>query len=130
MRAQATAFALIVVLELLDHCEALAESTEPFGAATIAHARQDAIPRRLVTPHIGPITASLVAVTVADIRVGCATRAAELLPHRERSNERCGQHQKSGEQSLPEIEKFPNTDVSAVYHHIAAVRLTSSAVER
>ncbi len=48
---------------LLDHRQALAESTKGFEAAIVAHARQDETARRLATiPGIGPITASLIRV--------------------------------------------------------------------
>jgi transposase len=55
---------------LFSHCGALAEHIEAFEAAIVAHARNDATARRLATiPGVGPITASLIAVTVADIGV-------------------------------------------------------------
>ena len=55
---------------LLDHREALAESAKDFEMAIVAHARQNETSRRLATvPGIGPITASLIAATVADISV-------------------------------------------------------------
>jgi len=55
---------------LLDHRRALAESTKGFEAAIVAHARHDDTARHLAAvPGIGPITASLIAATVADIGV-------------------------------------------------------------
>ncbi len=53
---------------LFDQCRALDESIETFEAEIVAHARRDDTARRLATiPGIGPITASLIAATVADI---------------------------------------------------------------
>ncbi len=55
---------------LLDQCRTLAESIGTFEVAIVAHARHDDTARRLATiPGIGPITASLIAATVADIGV-------------------------------------------------------------
>ena len=55
---------------LLDHCDELAESIETFEAEIVAHARHDKTAYRLATiPGVGPITASLIAATVADIGV-------------------------------------------------------------
>jgi len=55
---------------LFDQCSALHESIETFEAEIVAHARHDDTARRLATiPGIGPITASLIAATVADIGV-------------------------------------------------------------
>jgi len=55
---------------LFDQRRALDESTEAFEAEIVAHARRDETARRLATiPGIGPITASLIAATVADIGV-------------------------------------------------------------
>lgn len=55
---------------LLDHCHALDESIETFEAEIVAHARRDETARRLATiPGVGPITASLIAATVANIGV-------------------------------------------------------------
>ena len=55
---------------LFDQCSALDESIETFEAEIVAHARHDDTARRLATiPGIGPITASLIAATVADIGV-------------------------------------------------------------
>jgi transposase len=56
------------IRELLGHCRALGDSIEALEAAIVAHARQDETARRLATiPGVGPITASLIAATVADI---------------------------------------------------------------
>ena len=57
-----------VIRELLEHCRTLAASIEVLEAEIVAHARQDEAARRLATiPGVGPITASLMAATVADI---------------------------------------------------------------
>src|SRR3954452_18774664 len=57
-----------VIRELLEHCRILAASIEVLEAEIVAHARQDEAARRLATiPGVGPITASLMAATVADI---------------------------------------------------------------
>ena len=56
--------------ELLDQCEAVGERIETLEAEIVAHVRQDKAARRLATiPGIGPITASLIAATVADFGV-------------------------------------------------------------
>ena len=58
------------VTGLLDQGRWLAENIETFEAEVVAHARRDDVARRLATIHgIGPITASLIAATVADIGV-------------------------------------------------------------
>ena len=55
---------------LLDQCQMLAESIETFEAEIVAHARHDETARHLATiSGLGPITASLIAATVADIGV-------------------------------------------------------------
>ena len=57
-----------MIKELLEHCRILAASIEVLEAEIVAHARQDEAARRLATiPGVGPITASLMAATVADI---------------------------------------------------------------
>lgn len=57
-----------VIRKLLEHCRTLAASIEVLEAEIVAHARQDEAARRLATiPGVGPITASLMAATVADI---------------------------------------------------------------
>jgi len=67
--------------ELFGRCAALAESIGTFEAEIVAHARGDETARRLATiPGIGPITAPLIAATVADIGVfGSARRFAAWL---------------------------------------------------
>jgi error-prone DNA polymerase len=53
---------------LFEHCPVLAASISAFEAEIVAHARHDETARRLATiPGVGPITASLIAATVADI---------------------------------------------------------------
>lgn len=53
---------------LHDQFRAVGESAAALETAIVAHARQDEMARRLATiPGIGPITASLIAATVADI---------------------------------------------------------------
>src|SRR5271156_889015 len=56
--------------ELFDQREAVGERIETLEAEIVAHTRQDKAARRLATiPGIGPITASLIAATVADFGV-------------------------------------------------------------
>jgi len=56
--------------ELLAHCRTLDESIDAFETEIVAHARHNDVARRLATiPGIGPITASLIAASVADIGV-------------------------------------------------------------
>jgi transposase len=56
--------------ELYLQCRALNESVATFEAEIVAHARHDETARRLMTiPGIGPITASLISITVIDIGV-------------------------------------------------------------
>jgi transposase len=53
---------------LFEQYRSLADSIEAFEAEIVAHARHDETARRLATiPGIGPITASLIAATVADV---------------------------------------------------------------
>jgi transposase len=53
---------------LHNRCRELAEGTEAFTRTIVAHARNDEVARRLATiPGIGPITASLIVASVADI---------------------------------------------------------------
>ena len=92
---------------LLDHCDALAESIETFEAEIVAHARHDATARRLATiPGIGPITASLIAVTVADISVFKSARHFAawlgLVPR---------QHSTGGKTRLGRITKTGNREI-------------------
>ncbi|MGD0109429.1 MAG: IS110 family transposase, partial [Rhodopila sp.] len=57
-----------VFRELRERCHSLSESIEKIETKIVAHARGDETARRLATiPGIGPITASLIAATVADI---------------------------------------------------------------
>lgn len=56
------------IMALRDYCTDLVEGIESFEAKIVAHARHDENARRLATiPGIGPITASLIAASVADI---------------------------------------------------------------
>jgi len=92
---------------LLDHCDALAESIETFEAEIVAHARHDATARRLATiPGVGPITASLIAVTVADISVFKSARHFAawlgLVPR---------QHSTGGKTRLGRITKTGNREI-------------------
>jgi error-prone DNA polymerase len=95
------------IRELLDHCEALAESIETFEAEIVDHARHDATARRLATiPGVGPITASLIAVTVADIGVFKTARHFAawlgLVPR---------QHSTGGKTRLGRITKTGNREI-------------------
>jgi transposase len=92
---------------LLDHCHALTESIGTLGAEIVAHARRDATARRLVTiPGIGPITASLIAVTVVDIAVFQSARQFAawlgLVPR---------QHSTGGKTRLGRITKTGNREI-------------------
>jgi transposase len=92
---------------LLDHCEVLAESIEGFEAQIVFHARHDATARRLATiPGVGPITASLIAVTVADIGVFKSARHFAawlgLVPR---------QHSTGGRTRLGRITKTGNREI-------------------
>ena len=92
---------------LLDHCDALAESIETLEAEIVAHARHDATARRLATiPGVGPITASLIAVTVADINVFKSARHFAawlgLVPR---------QHSTGGKTRLGRITKTGNREI-------------------
>ncbi len=92
---------------LFDHCGALAESIEAFEATIVAHARNDATARRLATiPGVGPITASLIAVTVADIGVFKSARHFAawlgLVPR---------QHSTGGKTRLGRITKTGNREI-------------------
>ena len=99
--------ALQAVRGLLDHCGALAESIETFEAEIVAHARHDKTARRLATiPGIGPITASLIAATVADIGVFKSARQFAawlgLVPR---------QHSTGGKTRLGRITKAGNREI-------------------
>src|SRR3984957_20563755 len=63
--------------EFLNQREAVGERIEALEAEIVAHVRQDKAARRLATiPGVGPITASLIAATVADF--GVFKRARDL----------------------------------------------------
>jgi transposase len=99
--------ALQAVRGLLDHCGALAESIETFEAEIVAHARHDKTARRLATiPGIGPITASLIGATVADIGVFKSARQFAawlgLVPR---------QHSTGGKTRLGRITKAGNREI-------------------
>jgi error-prone DNA polymerase len=92
---------------LFDQCRALDESTETFEAEIVAHARHDDTARRLATiPGIGPITASLIAATVADIGVFKSARHFAawlgLVPR---------QHSTGGKTRLGRITKAGNREI-------------------
>jgi len=92
---------------LLDQRRWLAESTETFEAEIVAHARHDETARRLATiPGIGPITASLIAATVADIGVFKSARHFAawlgLVPR---------QHSTGGKTRLGRITKTGNREI-------------------
>ncbi|MDQ2803236.1 MAG: IS110 family transposase [Pseudomonadota bacterium] len=92
---------------LLDQCRALAESIETFEAEIVAHARHDETARRLATiPGIGPITASLIAVTVGDIAMFKSARHFAawlgLVPR---------QHSTGGKTRLGRITKTGNREI-------------------
>ncbi len=92
---------------LLDHRNTLAASTKTFEAAIVVHARHDETARRLATiPGIGPITASLIAATVADIGVFQSARHFAawlgLVPR---------QHSTGGKTRLGRITKTGNREI-------------------
>jgi error-prone DNA polymerase len=92
---------------LLDQCHGLAESIETFEAEIIAHARHHDVARRLTTvPGIGPITASLIVVTVSDIGVFKTARHFAawlgLVPR---------QHSTGGKSRLGRITKAGNREI-------------------
>jgi transposase len=95
------------VKALFDHCTALAESIGTCEAEIVTHARSDGTARRLATiPGIGPITASLIAATVADIGVfGSARRFAAWLGLVPR------QHSTGGKTRLGRITKAGNSEI-------------------
>ena len=66
-----------VFTELHQQFDSLAEGIDTIETKIVAHARGDETARRLATiPGIGPITASLIAATVADI---CVFKSARLF---------------------------------------------------
>ncbi len=99
--------ARLVIGELLEHCNALAGSIKTFEDAIVAHARHDDTARRLATiPGVGPVTASMIAATVADIRVFKSARHFAawlgLVPR---------QHSTGGKTRLGRITKAGNRDI-------------------
>jgi error-prone DNA polymerase len=93
--------------ELFDQREAVGERIETLEAEIVAHARQDEAARRLATiPGVGPITASLIAATVADF--GVFKRARDfaawlgLVPR---------QHSSAGKTRLGKITKSGNREI-------------------
>ena len=99
--------ARLVTGELLEHCNVLADSIKTFEDAIVAHARRDHTARRLATiPGVGPVTASIIAATVADIGVFKSARyfAAWLgLAPR--------QHSTGGKTRLGRITKAGNREI-------------------
>jgi transposase len=92
---------------LLDQCQGLAERIETFEADIVAHARHDKVARRLATiPGVGPITASLIAASVADIGVFESARHFAawlgLVPR---------QHSTGGKTRLGRITKTGNREI-------------------
>lgn len=92
---------------LFDQCCALDGSIETFEAEIVAHARHDDTARRLATiPGIGPITASLIAATVADIGAFKSARHFAawlgLVPR---------QHSTGGKTRLGRITKTGNREI-------------------
>jgi transposase len=95
------------IRKLHDHGLTLATSVEELVTRLVAHARQDGVARRLATiPGIGPITASLIAATVADIGVfGRARDFAAWLGLVPR------QHSTGGKTRLGRITKSGNREI-------------------
>jgi error-prone DNA polymerase len=93
--------------ELFVQREALAESILTIEAEIVAHARHDEAARRLMTiPGIGPITASLIAVTAPDFSVFKSARYFAawlgLVPR---------QHSTGGKTRLGRITKAGNREI-------------------
>ena len=93
--------------DLLEQCRALDKSIEAFEVEIVAHARRDETARRLATiPGIGPITASLIAATVADVGAFGSARAFAawlgLVPR---------QHSTGGKTRLGRITKAGNREI-------------------
>jgi transposase len=93
--------------ELFDQRQAVGERIETLEAEIVAHARQNEAARRLATiPGVGPITASLIAATVADF--GVFKRARDfsawlgLVPR---------QHSTAGKTRLGKITKAGNREI-------------------
>ena len=96
-----------VVSELHDLSRALTERIETFETEIVTHARQDETARRLATiPGVGPITASLITATVADIHVFQSARHFAawlgLVPR---------QHSTGGKTRLGRITKTGNREI-------------------
>jgi transposase len=92
---------------LLDQCQLLGESIATFEAEIVAHARRDETARRLATiPGVGPITASLIVATVADIGMFESARHFAawlgLVPR---------QHSTGGKTRLGRITKTGNREI-------------------
>ncbi len=92
---------------LLSHCDALAGSIKALEAGIVVHARHDDTARRLATiPCIGPITASMVAATVADLGMFKSARHFAawlgLVPR---------QHSTGGRTRLGRITKTGNREI-------------------
>src|ERR1700687_3564481 len=97
----------LAVQELFDQREFVAERIETLEAEIVAHTRQNKAARRLATiPGVGPITASLIAATVADF--GVFKRARDfaawlgLVPR---------QHSTGGKTRLGRITKTGNREI-------------------
>jgi transposase len=107
------------VRELHDRCCALAESIKTFDTEIVAHARDSETTRRLATiPGVGPITASLITATVADIGVFKSARHFAawlgLVPR---------QHSTGGKTRLGRITKVGNREI----HKLLVLGATSMA---
>jgi len=92
---------------LFDHCGWLVESIATFEAEIVAHVRRDETARRLATiPGVGPITASLIVATVADIGMFKSARHFAawlgLVPR---------QHSTGGKSRLGRITKTGNREI-------------------
>ncbi len=92
---------------LRERCCALGDSIEALEAEIVAHARRDETARRLATiPGVGPITASLIAATVADIGAFKSARHFAawlgLVPR---------QHSTGGKSRLGRITKTGNREI-------------------
>ena len=99
--------ARLVIGELLEHNSSLARSIKTFEDEIVAHARRDDTARRLATiPGVGPVTASMIAATVADIGVFKSARHFAawlgLVPR---------QHSTGGKTRLGRITKAGNREI-------------------
>jgi transposase len=93
-----------------DYCNNLSEGIETFEAEIVAHARRDETARRLATiPGIGPITASMIAATVADISLFKTARQFAawlgLVPRQNSTggNTRLGRITKAGHREIRKL---------------------------